>query len=77
VRNVIAGDPSIRSDASSPTVAVDYTSLFGGEEPQTSASELVDGWRNALEGSSLNTFSHPSTSGSRPEYRGWMPCPCP
>lgn len=30
-------------------VAVDYTSLFGGEASQTSAAELVGGWRTALE----------------------------
>jgi SnoaL-like domain len=32
------------------TVAVDYTSLFGGAASQTKASELVGGWRTALEG---------------------------
>src|SRR5262249_49078327 len=32
------------------TVAVDYTSLFGGTASQTKASELVGGWRTALEG---------------------------
>jgi SnoaL-like domain len=33
-----------------PTVAVDYTSLFGGAASQTNASELVGGWRAALDG---------------------------
>ncbi len=33
-----------------PTVAVDYTSLFGGSASQTNASELVGGWRAALDG---------------------------
>jgi len=33
-----------------PTVAVDYTSLFGGVASQTNASELVGGWRAALDG---------------------------
>ena len=32
------------------TVAVDYTSLFGGEASQTRASDLIAGWRTALEG---------------------------
>jgi hypothetical protein len=32
------------------TVAVDYTSLFGGSASQTKASELVGGWRSALDG---------------------------
>jgi SnoaL-like domain len=33
-----------------PTVAVDYTSLFGGAVSQSKAAELVGGWRTALEG---------------------------
>jgi hypothetical protein len=33
-----------------PTVAIDYTSLFGGAASQTNASELVGGWRAALDG---------------------------
>jgi hypothetical protein len=32
------------------TVAVDYTSLFGGAASETKAADLVGGWRTALEG---------------------------
>jgi hypothetical protein len=41
------------------TVALDYTSLFGGAASETKAADLVGGWRAALEGVSTHHMLGP------------------